>query len=141
MDSVDTSRHENDVRQKLCLFATRVVTAYLSGNPVPPGRVAPLLIEIHQALGALRNAAPATDGFASPEPAEIRLSIQQDGLVSFIDGCSYKTLKRHLTAHGLTPEQYRARYGLPRDYPMTAPGYAARRAEIAKGVQTRRPSA
>lgn len=141
MNSVDTIGSEDDLRQALCAFATRVVTAYLSKNPVPPDRVAPLLIEIHHALAALGEASPATHGFAQPGPAEIRKSIQHDGLVSFIDGRSYKTLKRHLAAHGLTPEQYRARYGLPRDYPMTAPGYAAQRAEIAKGVQVRQPAA
>ncbi len=74
-------------------------------------------------------------GWTGPTAAQIESSIQQDGLISFIDGRSYKTLKRHLTAHGLTPERYRAKYGLPADYPMVAPGYAAKRSEIAKAIQ------
>ena len=77
---------------------------------------------------------------ATPETAtarEVRTSIQAEGLISFIDGRSYKTLKRHLTAHGLTPQDYRTKYGLPRDYPMVAPGYAAKRSAIARSLQLR----
>ena len=86
----------------------------------------------HLGSAGRRGRAPAWTG---PTAAQIEASIQHDGLISFIDGRSYKTLKRHLTAHGLTPERYRAKYGLPADYPMVAPGYAAKRSEIAKAIQ------
>ncbi len=64
--------------------------------------------------------------------SEIRQSIQAAGLVSFLDGRTYKTLKRHLTKHGFTPDSYRERFSLPADYPMVAPSYAQRRSTLAK---------
>ncbi|SFU97489.1 ROS/MUCR transcriptional regulator protein [Methylobacterium sp. UNCCL125] len=60
--------------------------------------------------------------------------MRPDGLVSFVDGKTYKTLKRHLTAHGLHPQSYRERYGLPADYPMVAHNYAEQRSQIAKTI-------
>jgi predicted transcriptional regulator len=59
-------------------------------------------------------------------------AIKPDGIVSFEDGKSYKSMKRHLTRHGLTPQQYREKWGLPKDFPMVAPNYAAARSELAK---------
>ena len=88
-------------------------------------------------VGDLRRKSEATDQTAEiekPTPAQIRKSVQHDGIVSFIDGKTYKTLKQHLTANGLSPESYRERYGLPADYPMTAPGYAAQRSALAKAI-------
>ncbi len=66
--------------------------------------------------------------------AEIRKSIGADSMISFEDGKPYKSLKRHLTSRGLTPADYRAKYGLPADYPMTHPDYSARRSELAKSI-------
>lgn len=111
-----------------------LVAAYVSYNAVRPGDVPALIVTMHEAIRAL-SAAPQ----AAPEPArervspsEIRQSIQAAGLVSFLDGQIYKTLKRHLTKHGYTPDSYRARFGLPADYPMVAPSYAQRRSVLAK---------
>lgn len=67
-------------------------------------------------------------------------SITSDGIVSFIDGRTYKTLKRHLASYGLTPETYRERFGLDKNYPMVAPSYAERRSTIAKRAGLGRPS-
>ncbi|MCP1557927.1 UNVERIFIED_ORG: putative transcriptional regulator [Methylobacterium sp. SuP10 SLI 274] len=72
---------------------------------------------------------------------QVRKSITPDALISFIDGKPYKTLKRHLSAHGLDPYSYCQRYGLPNDYPMVAAAYAARRSELAKSIGLRRPGA
>ncbi|MCJ2136567.1 MucR family transcriptional regulator [Methylobacterium sp. J-026] len=139
MELVDIDGFEDDFRSTIRAFVVRIVAAYLSNNAVPPTELPALLANVHAALAAVaRPAAARSEAGPSPEPptpAEIRKSIQSDGLISFIDGRSYKTLKRHLTAHGLTPERYRAHYGLPNDYPMTAPGYAAQRSEIAKAIQ------
>ena len=66
--------------------------------------------------------------------AEIKKSIGADALVSFVDGKSYKSLKRHLSGHGHTPESYRATFGLPKDYPMVAPSYSAARSALAKSM-------
>jgi len=67
-------------------------------------------------------------------PAEIKRSITSEYLISFEDGKRYKTLRRHLTGRDLSPEQYRAKWGLPADYPMVASGYSARRAELAQAM-------
>jgi predicted transcriptional regulator len=66
--------------------------------------------------------------------AQIRRSITRDALISFLDGKPYKTLKRHVGKHGLTPEGYRARFGLPSDYPMVASSYSERRSAIANSI-------
>lgn len=111
-----------------------IVAAYVSRNAVGMADLPGLIDQVHSAISVLQGS--GTDaGSTGLEPAQIAASIQRDGLISFIDGRSYKTMKRHLTANGLTPERYRAKYGLPADYPMVAPGYAARRSEIARAIQ------
>ena len=67
-------------------------------------------------------------------PSQLRRSITPEALISFEDGRPYKTLRRHLAVRGLTPEQYRAKWGLPADYPMVAAGYSARRSQLAKDL-------
>lgn len=96
-----------------------------------------LLVRIHAALTALISGEP---GIAhqpgeepKPTPTQIRKSITPEALISFIDGGPYKTLKRHLTGHGLDPSSYRQKYGLSSDYPMVAPSYSERRSSLAKG--------
>jgi predicted transcriptional regulator len=118
-----------------------IVAAYVGRQAVAQADLPGLMRTVHGELLALQGRPEAVAVPASPEstidrptPAQIRKSIQQDGIVSFIDGRSYKTIRRHLTAHGLTPDSYRMRYGLPTDYPITAPGYAARRSKIAKAI-------
>ena len=70
-------------------------------------------------------------------PAQIRKSITPLALISFVDGKSYKTLKRHLGRHGLTLDDYRTKYGLPDDYPSTAPAYSEKRSAMARGRRPR----
>lgn len=82
------------------------------------GVAEPAPVEIHQ----------------TPTPAQIRKSVMADSIVSFLDGRTYKTMKRHLTSHGLDPHSYRQRYGLPADYPMVASYYAAMRSDLAKSI-------
>ncbi|TXM96804.1 MucR family transcriptional regulator, partial [Methylobacterium sp. WL64] len=97
-----------------------IVSAYVSKNAVRPSDMPELLASVHAAIAGLSQgsatAAPATEKLT---PSQIRKSITPDALISFIDGKPYKTLKRHLTGNGMTIEQYRERYGLPRDYPST----------------------
>lgn len=111
-----------------------MVAAYVSNNAVRPGDLPALIATMHEAVRALHAPRPA-----EPKPArekvsasEIRQSIQAAGLVSFLDGRTYKTLKRHLTKHGFTPDSYRERLSLPPDYPMVAPSYSQRRSTLAK---------
>lgn len=123
-------------------LAARIVSAYLSKNAVPVGDLPPLIRSTYASLSGLDALAwrPAAHsrypGATSEKPgaARIRRSVRPDGLVSFVDGKTYKTLKRHLTAHGLHPQSYRERYGLPADYPMVAHNYAEQRSQIAKSI-------
>jgi predicted transcriptional regulator len=114
-------------------LTANVVSAYVSKNSVRPNDMPELIASTHAALTGLGQSttteAPETQKLT---PAQIRKSITPDALISFIDGKPYKTLKRHLTGNGLTIEQYRERYGLPRDYPSTAASYSAMRAEFAR---------
>ncbi|MBE7196557.1 MAG: MucR family transcriptional regulator [Parafilimonas terrae] len=114
--------------------ASEIVAAYVSHNHVAHGDVPAVIASVHACLTRLASGAT---GVAEVSPdrlsaAQIRRSVQHDRIISFIDGRSYKTLKRHLTAHGLTPDSYRERFGLPGDYPMVAPSYSERRSSLAK---------
>jgi predicted transcriptional regulator len=112
-----------------------LVSAYVSNNRVQPSEVGALIASMHDALTELaRGAATTAPAVEKPTPAQIRKSITPDALISFIDGKPYKTLKRHLTGNGMTIEEYRVRYGLPRDYPTTAASYSEQRSALAKAA-------
>lgn len=117
-------------------LAANIVSIYVANNSVPAAELSGLIANVHAALVGLGEGAVATAAAMptadKPSAAQIRKSIKPDGLISFIDGKSYKTLKRHLSRHGLDPLGYRERFGLPADYPMVASNYAARRSELAK---------
>jgi predicted transcriptional regulator len=122
-----------------------IVSAYLSNNPVPTAEIPALINQIHSAL--LRVSAGSGDVSAEPlKPAvSVKKSITPEHIVCLEDGKKFKSLKRHLrTQYNMTPEQYREKWGLPPDYPMVAPNYAAARSQLAKqmglGQQRRRRS-
>jgi predicted transcriptional regulator len=123
-------------------LAAELVAAYVSNNPVPVTELPALIGQVHDAIADLasgRDAAsdPVPDRDAAshkPSAAQIRNSVRPDGIVSFLDGRPYKTLKRHLTANGLHPQSYRERFGLPADYPMVAQEYAQRRSTLARAI-------
>lgn len=121
-----------------------IVSAYVVKNSVPAAELPKLIEGVHAALTTLQTGAPVPaleENSERPSTAQVRKSVQPDGLVSFIDGQSYKTLKRHLTKHGLDPRSYRERYGLPADYPMVAQSYAERRSALAKAIGLGQPGA
>ncbi|CAM3133264.1 Transcriptional regulatory protein ros [Methylobacterium mesophilicum] len=129
-------------------LAGDVVAAYVSNNPVPASELPALIARVHGAIAGLASGTSAAAAGAEapvavdkPSAAQIRKSVQHDGIVSFIDGKTYKTLKRHLTANGLSPQSYRERYGLPTDYPMVAPSYAEQRSALAKAIGLGQPGA
>lgn len=111
-----------------------IVMAYVANHSVQPADLPGLIQAVHTTLVQLANPVtePAKPEFAQPSPSAIRRSITPGGLISFIDGKPYKTLKRHLRTNGLDIEGYRARYGLPADYPATGANYSATRAELAR---------
>ncbi|MDP4022049.1 MucR family transcriptional regulator [Methylobacterium sp. NEAU 140] len=111
-----------------------LVAAYVANNSVPVLELAGLIASTHAALKGLEHGASAEPQIDKPSPTQIRKSITPEALISFVDGKPYKTLKRHLTGHGLTLEEYRERYGLPRDYPSVAASYSEARSNLAKSA-------
>ena len=130
------NEHATDDRADLLLTMTMgIVQAYVTGNRVAPTELPLLIASVHAAITGLgQTAIPAEADAARPSQSEIRKSIRPDGLVSFIDGRTYKTLKRHLTGNGLDPHAYRQRFGLPADYPMVCASYSAQRSVLAKNL-------
>ena len=121
----------------LVVMTAEIVANYVAGNRVSVGELNGLIRSVHLALDGVAKG-QASEAQA-PEvtratAGKIRKSITEAGLISFEDGKIYQTLKRHLTGRGLTLAQYREKWGLPSDYPATAPGYAARRSELAKAI-------
>lgn len=116
-------------------LAAEVVAAYVGNNNVAVADLPGLIRSVHDALAGV-GAPPeaASEPTAKATAAQIRKSITHDALISFIDGKPYKTLKRHLTTHGTTVEEYKARFGLPKDYPTTAPAYSEARSAMAKAL-------
>ena len=107
-----------------------IVSAYVSSNPLSAAALRDLIGAVHSAIAGLGKAVPQPD---KPSPAvSVKKSVTPAYLISLEDGRQYKSLKRHLGRQGLTPQEYRAKWGLPPDYPMVAPEYAARRAGLAK---------
>ena len=108
-----------------------VVASYVGNNSVASSELPGLIIEIHKALV---TAAKGETEPEKPTPAvSISRSVQADRITCLEDGQKFKSLKRHIRSiHSLTPDEYRERWGLPRNYPMVAPNYAAQRSELAK---------
>lgn len=124
----------NDTDRLIELTAD-VVSAYVSNNPVPTAELPGLIARVHSAFQS-QTTAPVEHAIEQQKPAvPIRKSVTPDYIVCLDDGKQFKSLKRHLTTHhGLTPDEYRAKWGLPADYPMVAPNYAAARSALAKSM-------
>lgn len=126
----------------------QVAAAYFSNNHVTPSEILTVIGNIATSIAAV-GAAPAPVAEAPTEEPEqpkltsvqIRRSITQDKLISFEDGKGYKTIRRHLASKGLTPEEYRSKWGLPKDYPMASPAYSETRSNMAKARGFGRPAA
>jgi len=124
---------ESDRAETLITLTSDIVAALVSNNNVSVDEVPGLIQNVYGALSGL-DSAPVVE--ERPEPAvSVRASIKADHIVCLEDGKKMKMLKRHLmTDHGLTPAEYRARWGLPADYPMVAPEYAEKRRVLAKEI-------
>ena len=116
-------------------LTAEIVAAYVSNNPVPVSELARIIAETHAAVSALQTgSATAVEEKLIPAVA-IKKSVTPDFIICLEDGKKFKSLKRHLATHyELTPEQYREKWGLPRDYPMVAPNYSAKRSALAKSA-------
>ena len=127
-----TDNAEND---KLLALTADVLAAYVSKNPMPMGDLPELIGSIHRSLTGLATGAREAKA-GTPVPAvPIKKSVTPDYIVSLEDGRKFKSLKRHLAGtYGMTPDEYRSKWGLARDYPMVAPNYAKARSELAKSM-------
>ena len=127
------SEEQATTRSELLSLTTQIVTAQLSNNPSSGTDVPGLIEAVFDTLTELsRDEEPAP---ALTPAVPIRRSVTDDYIVCLEDGKKLKMLKRHLmTAYGMTPQEYRAKWGLPHDYPMVAPSYAAKRQELAKAI-------
>ena len=120
---------------ELLRMTTDVVSAYLSQNRL-------VALDVPNAIGTVYSSLPGLNGRGKVPPVEapkpavaIKRSVMPDHIVCLEDGKKLKMLKRHLrTTYGLSPEEYRAKWGLPADYPMVAPNYAAQRSDFAKKI-------
>ena len=117
-------------------LAAEIVSAFVANNNVAIGDLPKLIGDIHSALQQTATGGSPKAEEKRQEPAvSIRRSVQPDHIVCLEDGKHFKSLKRHLSSeHNMTPQEYRAKWGLPRDYPMVAPNYAASRSEMAKKI-------
>jgi predicted transcriptional regulator len=117
-------------------MASDIVSAYLARNEAPVGTVPQIITTVFHALNQLGDSGAAPSAAKRPMPAvPIAKSVTSDYIVCLEDGTRLKMLKRHLrTVYDMSPEQYRAKWNLPPDYPMVAPGYASRRSELAKSL-------
>ncbi len=115
-------------------LATDIVAAYVSNNSVSADKLPALLQEVHDAVRALASGGTASAGNQQPA-VPVKKSVTSDYVICLEDGKKLKMLKRYLrTQYGLSPEDYRRKWGLPADYPMVAPNYSKRRSEFAKDI-------
>lgn len=127
--TADQDRHDH-----LLELLTDIVSAYVKGNRIPAAELPRLIESVHATLLSLPDAGTPVRGERAPAVA-IEDSVTGDFIVCLEDGKRLTMLKRYLRTHyGLTPEAYRAKWGLPADYPMVAPNYAAKRSALAKKI-------
>lgn len=122
-------------------LTARIVAAYVSNNPVPPGEVPSLIVDTHATLSRISGKETFTGREDLKPKVAPKKSVHSEYIVCLEDGKKFKSLKRHLrTQYNMTPEQYRTKWDLPHDYPMVAPNYARARSELAKkmGLGTRK---
>jgi predicted transcriptional regulator len=120
-------------KQDLTKLTAEIVSSYVSHNSIPTSELTSLIQSVHVALGGTQ-AAPEAQEEHTPV-VSVRASVKPDHIVCLACGAKSKMLKRHLaSAHGLTSDEYRARYKLPADYPLVAPQYAATRSKLAKKI-------
>jgi len=125
---------ESDMKETLITLTSDIVAAHVSNNDVAVGDVPTLITNVFQALAGLGGEVAAPEEQLEPA-VSVRSSQKKDHLVCLDCGKKMKMLKRHImTDHGMTPEEYRARWGLGPDYPMVASDYAETRRELAKKI-------
>jgi predicted transcriptional regulator len=123
--------YDNSGSTDLTEMTAEIAAAYVANNNVARTELAALIAGIHSSLSSLGapEAPPAPAALVPAVP--IKKSVTPEYIISLEDGKPFKALKRHLTRLGMTPQEYRSKWGLPSDYPMVAANYAAKRSELA----------
>ena len=133
---------ENPSHDEILSMTTQIVSAYVSHNNLSGSEIPEVIRSVYATLNAQKSGEAAATQAPKKPAVTIRKSITPDFIICLEDGKKLKMLKRHLrTTYGLTPEEYRAKWGLPADYPMVAPSYAAQRSAFAKKIGLGRKSA
>ncbi len=133
---MDHMPQESDLSaEEVLRLATEIVAAYVSHNQVPAQEVPNMIRNVHGVLGALREPHQEEPQVAQKPAVPVKKSITPEYIICLEDGKKLKMLKRYLRSnYDMSPEEYRAKWNLPPDYPMVAPNYAAQRSEFAKKI-------
>jgi predicted transcriptional regulator len=130
----DNKPENGKTTDHLLQLATGIVSSYVSHNQVPMSEVPAILKSVHSVLAGLVSGT-ATEGSSAKPAVSVKKSIGDDFIICLEDGKKLKMLKRYLRSnYNMSPEEYRAKWGLPADYPMVAPAYARQRSEFAKKI-------
>ena len=122
-----------DDKNKLIDMTAEIVSAYVGNNEVAAGDLPSLVQNIYNSLNNVAQGLSADEEEPAKPAISVRRSVTPDYIICLEDGKKFKSLKRHLRAHyDMTPEEYRTKWGLPKDYPMVAPNYAKARSALAK---------
>ncbi len=132
---MDDEKMSSDQHEELLRMTTEVVAAYVSNNVLPATQISDVIGAVYTSLKALDGGMPEVKAEPLKPAVPIKKSVNPDYLICLEDGKKLKMLKRHLrTTYNMTPEEYRAKWGLAPDYPMVAPNYAAQRSDFAKKI-------
>ena len=131
--SISVDPYMNENTEAVALTAD-IVSAYVSNNSVEAGELATLINQVHQALTQATEGKQAEPEAPLTPAVPVKKSITPEYLISLEDGRKYKSLKRHLSTRGMSPDDYRTKWGLPKDYPMVAASYSAQRSSLAKSL-------
>jgi predicted transcriptional regulator len=122
-----------DDQSEIIEMTTDIVSAYVGNNAIAAADLPSLIQNVHRALAEVSSGEVAASNEPQEPAVSVKKSITPDFLICLEDGRKFKSLKRHLrTKYDMSPDEYRAKWGLPRDYPMVAPNYAKARSELAK---------
>lgn len=129
-----TENKTDGSKVELLRLASNIVSAYVGNNSLPTGDLSSIIRSVHNTLLDIDSGVEGAGPDLTPA-VPIKKSVTPDFIICLEDGKKLKMLKRYLRSqYGMTPEEYRARWGLPADYPMVAPNYAAQRSRLAKQI-------
>ncbi len=138
---MNDERLKNISTKCLLNMASEIVSAYVSNNAIPAANIPDLIQTVYKSLSAMEQGAGDSSRDTLKPAVPIRRSLTPEYIICLEDGKKLKMLKRHLrTTYNMTPDQYRSKWGLPTDYPMVAPNYAAQRSEFARKIGLGRKS-